>query len=65
MFLERSTRQFSHLCGPLKLVWACLCAGKELENCFNRCGDSVKHVYECLCAGKEREICFHPPMKLV
>ena len=43
----------------MKLVQACLCAGKTLESRFNRRGGAVKHVQSSLSASKDLESSFH------
>ena len=42
--MERSRKQFSTLCGPVKLVQACLYAGNDRESSFHHCGGPVKFV---------------------
>ena len=44
----------------MKLVLACLYAGKDREICFHLCGH-VKLVQGCLIAGKVQQIRFKPP----
>ena len=43
----------------MKVVQACLCAGKTSESRFNRRGGDVKHVQSCLSASKVLESSLH------
>ena len=63
----RKSRESSfHHCGsPVKLVQACLNAGKV---CFNRRGSAMNHVQACLSATKDLASSFNHcggPVKLV
>ena len=63
LFMRRKNREssFHHGGGPMKLVLACLCAGKDREISFHLCGGHVKLVQGCLIAGKVQQIRFKPP----
>ena len=45
--------------GAVRLVQACLCAGKTLQNRFNLRGCAVMHVEDCLSSREDRESSFH------
>ena len=56
----------------MRFLWSSwkpvLCARKDLESTFHRCGGCVKLVKACLCASKDLESSFHQfvcPVKLV
>ena len=56
---------FHHCGSPMKLVQACLNAGKV---CFKRRGSAMKHVQACLSARKDLESSFNHcggPVKLL
>ena len=56
---------FHHCGSPMKLVQACLNAGKV---CFNQRGSAMKHVQACLSARKDLESSFNHcggPVKLL
>ena len=59
--IARKEREISlyHCLGPVKLVQACLCAGRTLQHRFNRRGGALKHVQAFLSASKDRENSFH------
>ena len=69
MCQERSRKMFSHRCDcSVKLVQACLSAGKARQKNFHHSGGPVKLVQSCLSASKDRESSFHHcggPKKLV
>ena len=43
----------------MKLVQTCLCARKDRESSFHRCGGPVKLAEDCLSARKNLESSFH------
>ena len=60
--------RFNHCEGPVKHVYAYLCAGKDRESSFHLFGGHVKLVQGCLSAGNVQQSRFNHcggPVKLV
>ena len=56
---EDRENSFHHCGDTVRLVQACLCAGKTFQSRFNLLGGAVKQVQACLSAREGRESSFH------
>ena len=56
---KRSRKQFAQLCGPVKLVLACVCAANTLQRRFDGQAGVLKHVQVSLCPNTHRESNLH------
>ena len=57
--IEDRENSFHHCESTVRLLQACLYAGKTWQSRFNLRGSAVKHVEACLSAIEDRENSFH------